>query len=136
MEQEPNANNVDLLSVAKEQLNESLEQLKKEAECYREILTNAFPELLKNSGVGDDSSKKNNFGQFLDFLFQYFTLNSRIEELKRNLSLSENIGQSKNGPTENIQEKDDDDTENENNNNNGDNYSIKRKNYYFYIILI
>ena len=72
----------------------------------------------------------------MDFLFQYFTLNSRIEELKRNLSLSENIGQSKNGPTENIQEKDDDDTENENNNNNGDNYSIKRKNYYFYIILI
>lgn len=131
MKQEQNPMEVDLFSVQKNQLNSLLEKLKNDAEMYKEHLINAFAELFQNFNNQDDSSKKNNLNNFFDYLLKYFTLNSRIDEVEKNISFTEEMdNQFKNsneGPNANAQEMDVIQEEN-NNNPNGDN-NIKSKKY-------
>ena len=107
-----------------------MNNLKKEAEKYKGILIDSFTELLHNK---DNFSKNNNVNVFLDYLLEYLTLYSRMEEVEKNISFSEEIDKIENqlnnaqeGPKANAQEMNV--VEEENNNSKGDN-NINSKKY-------
>ena len=108
MEQNQNQNKESLLSMLDDKLKSKVEQLKKEAEKYKGILIDSFTELLHNQ---DNFSKNNNVNVFLDYLLEYLTLYSRMEEVEKNISFSEEIDKIENqlnnaqeGPKANAQE--------------------------------
>ena len=108
MEQNQNQNKESLLSMLDDKLKSKVEQLKKEAEKYKGILIDSFTELLHNK---DNFSKNNNVNVFLDYLLEYLTLYSRMEEVEKNISFSEEIDKIENqlnnaqeGPKANAQE--------------------------------
>ena len=146
MEQNQNQNKESLLSMLDDKLKSKVEQLKKEAEKYKGILIDSFTELLHNQ---DNFSKNNNVNVFLDYLLEYLTLYSRMEEVEKNISFSEEIDKIENqlnnaqegpkanaqeGPKANAQEgpkanaQEMDVVEEENNNSKGDN-NINSKKY-------
>ena len=133
MEQNQNQNKESLLSMLDDKLKSKVEKLKKEAEKYKGILINSFTELLQNFNNQDNFSNKNNVNVFLDYLLDYLTLYSRMEEVEKNISFSEEIDKIENqlnnaqeGPKANAQEMDV--VEEENNNSKGDN-NINTKKY-------
>ena len=133
MEQNQNQNKESLLSMLDDKLKSKVEKLKKEAEKYKGILINSFTELLQNFNNQDNFSNKNNVNVFLDYLLDYLTLYSRMEEVEKNISFSEEIDKIENqlnnaqeGPKANAQEMDV--VEEENNNSKGDN-NINSKKY-------
>ena len=138
MEQNQNQNKESLLSMLDDKLKSKVEQLKKEAEKYKGILIDSFTELLHNK---DNFSKNNNVNVFLDYLLEYLTLYSRMEEVEKNISFSEEIDKIENqlnnaqeGPKANAQEgpkanaQEMNVVEEENNNSKGDN-NINSKKY-------
>ena len=111
MEQNQNQNKESLLSMLDDKLKSKVEKLKKEAEKYKGILINSFTELLQNFNNQDNFSNKNNVNVFLDYLLDYLTLYSRMEEVEKNISFSEEIDKIENqlnnaqeGPKANAQE--------------------------------
>jgi len=141
MEQNQNQNKESLLSMLDDKLKSKVEKLKKEAEKYKGILINSFTELLQNFNNQDNFSNKNNVNVFLDYLLDYLTLYSRMEEVEKNISFSEEIDKIENqlnnaqeGPKANAQEgpkanaQEMDVVEEENNNSKGDN-NINSKKY-------
>ena len=133
MEQNQNQNKESLLSMLDDKLKSKVEKLKKEAEKYKGILINSFTELLQNFNNQDNFSNKNNVNVFLDYLLDYLTLYSRMEEVEKNISFSEEIDKIENqlnnaqeGPKANAQEMNV--VEEENNNSKGDN-NINSKKY-------
>ena len=141
MERNQNQNKESLLSMLDDKLKSKVEKLKKEAEKYKGILINSFTELLQNFNNQDNFSNKNNVNVFLDYLLDYLTLYSRMEEVEKNISFSEEIDKIENqlnnaqeGPKANAQEgpkanaQEMDVVEEENNNSKGDN-NINSKKY-------
>ena len=141
MELNQNQNKESLLSMLDDKLKSKVEKLKKEAEKYKGILINSFTELLQNFNNQDNFSNKNNVNVFLDYLLDYLTLYSRMEEVEKNISFSEEIDKIENqlnnaqeGPKANAQEgpkanaQEMDVVEEENNNSKGDN-NINSKKY-------
>ncbi len=131
MKQEQILMKVDIFSLNKNQLKETLKGLKEIDAVYKVGLFQTFIELFQDSNNQDDSSKlQNNIKDFLENLFKLMKLNSRISDVEKIIRLSEKkdnkLGGLNEEQKENVQEMFG--IKEENNNSNGDN-NINSKKY-------
>ena len=90
MKQEQILMKLDIFSLNKNQLKETLKGLKEIDAVYKVGLFQTFIELFQDSNNQDDSSKlQNNIKDFLENLFKLMKLNSRISDVEKIIRLSE-----------------------------------------------
>ena len=131
MKQEQILMKLDIFSLNKNQLKETLKGLKEIDAVNKVGLFKTFIELFQDSNNQDDSSKlQNNIKDFLENLFKLMKLNSRISDVEKIIRLSEKkdnkLNKLNEEQKENVQEMFG--IKEENNNSNGDN-NINSKKY-------